>query len=184
MHMQTKGGIYSPHWVEKGQPGTEWNAQRDLKQMPVATALNKLQLDQRKIECFDKRLTSAILKCTVVMKKKNKLVFSFLHKVLCFFLVLFMNGFWHPGIKTLFSMSSLCYNQPPNKHTIIIFVHAQRVLVRNMGWEVGGVNFRKTNATAKCQRDDQTARLLLSLSCQLSIYQLVIKKRRAKLALL
>jgi len=40
-------------------------------QMPVATALHKLELDQRKSECSDKRLTSAILKSTVVIKKKK-----------------------------------------------------------------------------------------------------------------
>ena len=26
MHIQTKGRIHSPRWMEKGQPGTEWNA--------------------------------------------------------------------------------------------------------------------------------------------------------------
>lgn len=35
--------------------------------MPVATALNKLQIDQGKTECFDKRLTSAVLKGAVVI---------------------------------------------------------------------------------------------------------------------
>lgn len=38
--------------------------------MPVANALNKLQLDQRKIECFDKRLKGALLKCTAVITSK------------------------------------------------------------------------------------------------------------------
>lgn len=76
--------------------------------------------------------------------KQIKLHFNPIFKVLLFYLVLFINYFWHPGKKTDFSMSSFCYNQPPNKHTIIVSMHVSKFWWGPRALGAGGINFRKT----------------------------------------